>query len=441
MGGRLSQPTRQPVKTTTNQPITLNFWGVFDDPAIFQPIIAAYQTTHPNVTINYSRKEASLYEFVSLNLLASQDGPDVWLIPADWLPKHRDKLQNVPAGLLAKQNPAPAVKRRLFQPAAPPPDNATVFSQTFTSVTAANNLIDNQVAAIPLAVDTLGLYGNTDLLAAVGQTTLPITWEAIVDLAKKTAKRTTVTVTDPVIGLGASANVSRASDIVATLMMQSHTPMISPDKSEALYNQAVAKATGELIQPGITALDFYTSFASPTKANFSWSSTLGNDYQLFAAGQLPLLVDYSFRIRDLQQQSPTLQWQTAPLPQISQTDRPVTLATALVVGVPIVSDYADQAWDFVQFLTNKTNALAYARAAGRPPARIDLATDSGFEPRLRPFIHQLAWATGWYRNEINKTDIVFKQAIDAVLAGQTLPSVIDKLTKQVTHILRDESYE
>lgn len=360
------------------------------------------------------------------------------MIPADWLPKHRDKLQSLPAGLLAKQNAVPAPKRGLFQRALPP-DNVAVFEQIFVPAAAENNIINGQVTTLPLAVDSLGLYANTAWLQAAGETTVPATWEAVVALAKKTAKRTAATVTQPVIGLGASGNITRASEILAALMIQNHTPMISPDKTEALYNQAVAKATGELIQPGPATLDFYTSFASPTKENFSWSKDLGNDFDLFAAGQLPLMIDYSYRIRDLEQQAPTLTWQTGPLPQISQTDRPLTLATPLVIGVPIVSDYPNEAWDFIQFLTNKTNALAYARAAGRPPARKDLAGDLGFNPRLQPFIRQLAWAAVWYRNEINKTDAAFKQAIEAVLAGQSITQVIDSLTSQVTSILHNQS--
>jgi ABC-type glycerol-3-phosphate transport system substrate-binding protein len=221
-------------------------------------------------------------------------------------------------------------------------------------------------------------------------------------------------------------------------MIQNRTPMVSDDKQEALFNKPITTATGESTPAGLKALDFYTSFASPTKENYSWSATQPQDYDLFANGQLPMIIDYSFRVRDLAQKNPTLNFATTGLPQIAGTNQPSTLANVLVVGVPVVSRNQTAAWDFIKFLTQKNNALAYAHATGRPPARLDLLGAPGFDPRLAPFMAQLPIATTWYRNEVNKTNEIFKQAIDAVLAGQPLTAVIDRLTKQVTHILRNE---
>ena len=34
------------------QPVTLNFWGVGDDPPTFSEILSDYQQLHPNVRIN-----------------------------------------------------------------------------------------------------------------------------------------------------------------------------------------------------------------------------------------------------------------------------------------------------------------------------------------------------------------------------------------------------
>ncbi len=440
-GSRHSK-TNKPINQQTNQPITLNFWGVFDDASVFQPIIDNYQKQHPNVKIQYTHKEPSLYEFASLNLLASQDGPDVWLIPHSWLPKHADKFQVVPEGWLASQN-LPAQKKRLFQKPAVLPTNVQLYKQLFAPVTAENNLSSNQVLTIPMAVDTLGLYANVGALQQAEAKSLPTTWEDVLALTKKLAKRSSssLSLDQPAIGLGASQNIGQASDILATLMIQNSTQMVSPDKQEALFNKAVPKATGEATFPGTTALDFYTSFASPTKENFSWSAEQPNDYELFQSGRLPLLIDYSFRIRDLTNQNPGLVFATGALPQIAGTTHPTSLANATVVGVPKVSRNSGAAWDFIKFLTREDNSLAYAHASGRPPARVNLLSAPGFDGRLAPFIAQVPTASTWYRNEVNKTNQIFHQAIDAVLAGQPLNNVIDRLTKQMTHILRNESYD
>ncbi len=435
------QGNPQPDRVLPSGPVTLNFWGVYDDPAIFEPIIQAYQANHPNVRIQYTRKDFSLYEFVSLNLLASQEGPDVWLIPSEWLPRHADKLGVTPEGFLAKQNLPPA-KKGLFQKAPALPTNAALFSQLFAPLAAENNLQNNQIKAIPLSVDSLGLFSNRQKLQEVGINRPPSTWEEVVSDVQKLAKRKNLNLEQPAINLGTSNNVARASDILAALMIQNHTSLVDSTKTEALFNQTIAKATGEPVQPGAAALDFYTSFASPTKENFSWSASQPQDYDLFLDGKLPLFIDYSYRVRDILQQRPGLAFDTSPLPQITQTEPLTSLGTALMVGVPSVSRNQSIAWNFIQFLTNKDNSLAYARATGRPPARLELVqVPNLFEPRLKPFIVQVPFAVNWYRNEINKSNDVFKKGIDAVLAGQSIIDVTDKLTKQVTHILRNEPYE
>jgi ABC-type glycerol-3-phosphate transport system substrate-binding protein len=260
-------------------------------------------------------------------------------------------------------------------------------------------------------------------------------------MVKTLTKRNGITVDQPAIALGTSNNIARSADILATLMMQNHTTMVSPDKQEALYNQTVAKTTGEAVKPGELALDFYTSFASPTKETYTWNSTKPQDFELFMEGKLPFLLDYSYRVNDIIQQKPTLTFATGPFPQITGTNQPLTLATAQMVGVPSVSKNQQRAWDFISFLSNKENSLKYARAAGRPSARIELATPAQFAPQYKPFIEQLPYATSWYRNEIGHTTKVFKAAVDAILTGQSIPDVTNKLTKQVTHILRNEAYE
>ncbi len=434
-GTSRTKPTPAP-----SGPITLNFWGIFDEPATFQPIIDAYQKEHPNVRVIYTTKDATLYEFASLNLLASQEGPDVWLIPMEWLPKHRNKLSPVPEGFLANQNIPPKPKK-LFSKASPQPSNIALYPKLFAPITQSENIVDNNVYTLPLSVDTLGLFGNSTLLQAAGVERLPLSWDELVEVVKKITSRNGATIAKPAIALGTSNNVTRSTDILATLMIQNHTPMINDARNEALYNQMISKATGEPIEPGLAALDFYTSFASPTKETYTWSPSFPPDFDAFTSGNLPFFIDYSFRIQDIIQKAPTLPLVTGALPQIAGTDKPKVLATSLAIGVPTVSKKQREAWNFIGYLTNKSNSLAYARATGRPPARLDLASDPTFDPRLAPFIAQIPIATSWYRNEINKTSDVFHLAIDAVLAGRTLPDVMGRLTKQVTHILRNESYE
>lgn len=440
-GASRNQPD-DPTRPTTQQ-VTLNFWGVYDSPAIYEPFISAYQALHPNIKINYTQQNASLYELNSVNNLAELDnGPDIWVVPLEWLPKHLDKFSSVPEGLLAKQNPQPTQPRRLFQRPSPTPTNTDLFKQLYAPLTTTNNIVKGKVATLPLAIDTLGLYVNPALIPNSDSQTLPLTWEGVVELTKKITKRTTTAIQQPAIALGTSNNVTRATDILIALMMQNQTPLIDEANQEALFNQTINKATGEPIQPGSLALDFYTSFASPSKESFTWTPSAPNDFELFSNGGLPMMIDYSYRTQDLHQKSPTLPVVTFGLPQIANTEAPATLGTALMVGVPTISKYKGTAWDFISFLTNAENSRKYVRASGRLPARLDGVTDPGINHQLLdPFIAQIPFAKTWNRTDISKMEQLLKSAIDTVLAGVPLNEVIDKLTKQATHLIRGEPIE
>lgn len=350
----------------------------------------------------------------------------------------------MPQGLLARQNNL-LPDKKLFKKTPPTPTNASIYPNLFAKTTAFENVLADQIYALPLSVDTLGLYGNTKLLQEQSIAKLPETWEEVIAAVKLLAQKKGADLAKPAIGLGASENVTRASEILAALLMQNNTPLLDQTKTAALYNQTVLKSTGEPIKPGPKALDFYTSFASPTKENFSWSPKQSNDFELFVKGELPLLIDYSSRVRDVRQAAPGLPLSTGRFPQITGTKESFTLASSLMVSVPSVSKNSNQAWDFVSFLTSRAQALAYSRAASRPPARLDLLLERPADAALIPFIAQVEPSPGradnWYRNDVKKTDAVFRQGIDAVLAGQSVEDVIIKLAKQVTHVLRGEPYE
>ena len=51
-----------PFKPSAPAPVTLEFWSVFDNSDIYQPLILKYQQLYPNVTINYRKKNITSYE-------------------------------------------------------------------------------------------------------------------------------------------------------------------------------------------------------------------------------------------------------------------------------------------------------------------------------------------------------------------------------------------
>ena len=56
-------------------PVGPAFWGVFDDPSVYNDVFNLYRKRFPNVTINYYLKNAETYEKDLVNALAAGKGP------------------------------------------------------------------------------------------------------------------------------------------------------------------------------------------------------------------------------------------------------------------------------------------------------------------------------------------------------------------------------
>ena len=64
------------------QPITLQYWGVWDTPEQMQSIIKAYTATHPTIKVEYKNFRYDEYEQKLLEAAWEDRVPDVFMIPA-----------------------------------------------------------------------------------------------------------------------------------------------------------------------------------------------------------------------------------------------------------------------------------------------------------------------------------------------------------------------
>src|SRR3989339_393497 len=91
--------TKGPSKETqaASRRIELNIWSVVDDSAVYDPVMAAYRQSHPNVQLNYRRLRLEEYESELLNALAEDRGPDIFLIHHNAVGKYLSKIVPMPA--------------------------------------------------------------------------------------------------------------------------------------------------------------------------------------------------------------------------------------------------------------------------------------------------------------------------------------------------------
>src|SRR3989344_4437531 len=236
--------------TSSNEKIELIWWKAFEDTENVEDLIDEYQKKHPNVTINYVKKDVAEYEADLINTIASGNSPDIFTIHNDWLPKHVDKLAAMPESLMTEKQ----------------------YRDAFVDVASADFIKDGKIYALPMAMDLLVLYYNKDMLASQNIVNPPTTWKELMDMTEKlTQESKPGTFSKSAVALGTVNNVNRAVDILTLLMLQNGTQFYSSDFATAQFDQPINDSRGSFY-PGSQALTFYTQFADPSRTVYTWNA-------------------------------------------------------------------------------------------------------------------------------------------------------------------------
>lgn len=397
------------------QRVVLNMWKTFDDSQTLQELISEYQQAHPNVEIVYTKKNYENYQKDLLNALASGSGPDIFSIHNSWLPQYLDKIT-------------------------PAPDKVFIYKDyknTFVDTVVKDFTKDNKIYGVALSVDSLGLYYNKDLMGSAGIATPPKTWAELASDAqriKRSDGRGYFTVSG--VAMGTSQNVNRAADILYLLMLQKGAVPFSADGNNPSFAMQTEK-NGNLMNPGLEALNFYTSFANPSDPNYNWN--LRSDYSIdaFANGRAAFLYSYSYTRQTLLQKNPNLNFDVAMVPQPNLDDPAVNFANYWGEVVSKQSKNAAWAWDFLKFITSKSSLDKYYAQNKQPSSRLDLVELQAADPEIGVFATANLTAKPFYRPDQEKMDAIFAGMIDNVILNGIAPrDALARAEQQVTAIVR-----
>lgn len=430
-------------KKNGDKQITITIWRTFDDEVVFQKAIESYERSNPNVTINYLKKDYAEYEQESLDALAAGKGPDIWSIKNDWVYKHYDKLVPMPKKLFIKNNKDTRT-------------DLEIYKGFFPDIVVADNVIDDKIYGLPYSVDSLVLYYNKthfkDIekeLYAAGRKEesrlfryLPNDWESFLTLSKLLTKKDAngnIILSGAVLG---TANISNAVDILSVLMLQNNTQMTSADKLTATFNLPVTRETGTPVYAGTNALNFYTSFADPTKENYMWNDSLGDSLLAFINGKTSMMINYAYQRKRISQEAPNLLYDISPLPQVNGATKSVDYASYWTETVTNNSKNPSAAWNFIKFYY--TNYLGdYQSATQKPlPKRINELqvpqtkerVSSGRDPLKFQMMSAAYWYHGKYPDKI--TTIFQKMIADVVVNKEPLQKSIDAAAASVTELYK-----
>ncbi len=371
--------------TLQTKPLTLEFWGLFDDSDVYQQIIAAYKKEHPNITVHYRKFLFDDYEGSLINALASRKSPDIFMIHNSWLAKHQDKLEPSP-----KANPSS-------------------YGETFVPQTAQDFVRGNSVYGYPLFIDNLALFYNRDLFAKEAFGEAPLTWDEFDTYVKSLTRFSPngdLLRSGAAMG-GTSKSINRATDILLLLLLQNGIEPITSDKHEVAW-----KTDEKVLESAKDALRFYTSFADPASTLYTWNEKQPYSIDGFFTGKVAMMLNYAYNIPVIKAKAPYLNFSVAPLPS---KGRPVTLTNYWGVGVSNQSAFKAEAWNFLDFLTSKEQYTGYIQTTGRLSSRNDFLQTQQADPLLSPFITQVRDMVTPYQPDQAKFQFIFDEMISSVV--------------------------
>lgn len=411
-------------KRALEEPITLEWWGVFDTSDSFRDIIAEYQARHPNVRVKYRKLRYAEYEQALLEGWARDQGPDIFYVHNTWLSKYADQMLVMPEKVtLPVKEVSGGIKKEekaVFRSNKTP--SLRKIKDTYVDVVYRDVTRGEKVFGFPLSVDTLALYYNRSLLDQAGILNPPGTWKEIAIAVKQLTRQDELgDIVQSGIALGLAENIPRASDIVILLMLQNGAEIF---QGGSVVWQLPSSSSGSY-RPGAEALRFYTDFASPSKEVYTWNRDMPNAVDAFVQGRLAMMLGYSYQLSSLRAQGPRIDIGVAPVPHINPdgTDAlrsPVNLANYWIQGVSKKTEHTNEAWDFVLFLTSREQAQKYLSINKRPAARRDLLQAQLEDPDIAPFAQAALTARGWFfgRNP-QAAEAVVEDAIQDVADGKS----------------------
>lgn len=405
--------------------ITLKYWRVWDGPDDFKSMIAQYNAVHTNITIQYRKLNYDEYEEELINALAEDRGPDILSINSTWVKRYQSKLAYAPDAITMAY---PVVKGTLKKEVIPELRTkksitvsdlksgfvAAVYDDVvlpyYDGQTKANV---NKIYALPLGMDTLVTYYNKDLLDNAGIAELPEYWnkdfqKAVKKLTKQNARGE---ILQAGVALGGGANIENSSDILAALILQSGSAVIS-DQGKVVFRQFVKEVNDN---PGLNAIRFYNDFANPTKDVYSWNKTLPNSQEMFIQGKLAIMFGYAYQEPIIRAQAPKLNFAVKPFLQIEDAAVKNVL-DYWVEAVSKKSKYKSEAWDFVQYITvNPEVAKLYLTSTGKISPMRSIINGQLKDEKLSVFAKDVLVAENWYHgNSYDKADKAMQEMVDAI---------------------------
>jgi multiple sugar transport system substrate-binding protein len=414
------------------KPIKLTYWTIYNDVSELRRMADEYKLLHPHISIDIKKVRFSEFDKLFVNALADDVEPDIISAHVSSLRKYKNRLSEMPS--VVSVSDLRTTGKYFKETEVVTQNNAmptrNTLKRDFVTTVAEDVVIGGSIYGLPLALDTLAIYYNKDLLDQSGIPVSPTTWDEFHDVVKRTTRfNSNGDIVQSGVPLG-TGNIDNMFDILSLFMMQSKVQM---ERGGAVtFANGLDKATYN--HNALKALRFYTDFAQPTTQVYSWNDKIGNALDAFVTGKAVFYFGFAYDKSRIKARAPQMNLEIIPVPQLYKTT-PVNVADYWVETVVKKSKNQIIAWDFIRFMATPDNIAKYTAKTGQPtPLRAQISAQAE-DPEMSAFASQILFSKNWYKGNNKEVAI---DAFDTMVTEylKPYPDPAEALERDANLIIR-----
>jgi multiple sugar transport system substrate-binding protein len=391
----------------------VTIWGDLPAEALYRVIQERIPQIDKGLIITYVEMPSATIDVEFTEALARGQGPDLLILSQERFWKNRSKLLAIPYQSISERN----------------------FKETFAEG-GELFLTSEGIYALPLVVDPMVLYYNRNLLSAAGEAQPMRFWDEIFALTPKLSRRDAAgNLVQSTIALGEVRNIPNFKEILSLLFLQAGTPVTGFVGQE--LRSLLSDRMGMTTVPGESALDFYTQFANPTRAYYSWNRVLPDAQTHFVSGDSAYYLGFASELTTLRNKNPNLNFAVAPVPQSRVAGRTFTYGRTYGIALTRGTRNSSAALRAAMVLVSRDVAGPISENLRLAPARRDLLGARPADAATSVFYEAALQARGWRDPENDATRGIFQEMIESITSGRARTAeALNNASRRIDTLMR-----
>ncbi|MFA5830663.1 MAG: extracellular solute-binding protein [Candidatus Paceibacterota bacterium] len=386
----------RPESKTTRLAGRLTMWGT-EDRTVMEKFFQQWLTkNYPDVHVSYTQKNPATYANGIIEALAAGEGPDMIILPNELVVRFADKVEPFTPEIYSERQ----------------------LRDTFLQIGEIFVEPGKDILALPFSTDPMVMYWNRNIFSSNKLVEPPKYWDEFLAIAPTLTKKSEAKdILRSGIAFGEFSNVTHAKDILAMLMLQTGNSLVLR-QSTGKYLPVFQGKADKKNPPANEAFRFYTDFADPLNSVYSWNRSLAESKDAFLAGDLAVYFGFASELAELREKNPNLNFDVAVVPQVRDTTNKTTFGR--VTGLAVLKTSLKKPLAF--FVTQTVSSPEYnqqisATLKTPSPVRAVLAKGTP-DPFMKVFYDSAIISKTWLDIRPEKTNEIFKKAVDTIISGK-----------------------